>query len=439
MSNYSVLLIEDDPDVRLACMQALQLEGIEILGVASVEDARVHLAHFRHQGIIVTDMRLPGIGGFEFQKELNRRVPEIPVIIITGHGDIETAVTAMHNGAYDFLPKPFNAQQFTNVVKRALDKRRLEQEIRQLRRQLANTRLPEHALLGNSLVMTEIRNTLTDIATTPANVMIYGASGTGKALAAHCLHEMSGRTGPFVTVDCSALPAGLFDSELFGNEAGFSTESPAARIGKLEFARGGTLFLDKVEYLPAAIQSKLSRALQERAFERPGAHQRIAIDLRVIGSGKPELAAMKNDTNLRPELHFLLNIASISLPQLCERPEDIPLLFSHFVAKAAELFDREPREIRESELTRLMVREWPGNIRELRNEAERFVLGINRQQEQDEDLQNLSLTDIVESFECRLIVSELNNQKGNLTQAAKKLHIAKSTLFDKLKKYNIKY
>ncbi len=439
MSNYSVLLIEDDPDVRLACTQALQLEGIEILGVASVEDARVHLAHFRHQGIIVTDMRLPGIGGFEFQKELNRRVPEIPVIIITGHGDIETAVTAMHNGAYDFLPKPFNAQQFTNVVKRALDKRQLEQEIRQLRRQLANTRLPQHTLLGNSLLMTDIRNTLTDIATTPANVMIYGASGTGKALAAHCLHEMSGRTGPFVTVDCAALPAALFDSELFGHESGGSAESPAPRSGKLEFANGGTLFLDKVEHLPAIIQSKLSRVLQERAFERPGSHQKVAVDIRVIGSAKPELVPVSSDSNLRPELHFLLNVASISLPPLCDRPEDIPLLFSHFVSKAAELYDREPREIRESVLTRLMVREWPGNIRELRNEAERFVLGINRQPEQDDDLQHLSLTEIVESFECRLIVSELNNQKGNLTQAAKKLHIAKSTLFDKLKKYNIKY
>ncbi len=437
MGNYSVLLIEDDPDVRMACIQALQLEGIEMLGVGSVEDARLHLAHFRHQGVIVTDMRLPGIGGFEFQKELNRRVPEIPVIIITGHGDIETAVTAMHNGAYDFLPKPFNAQQFTSVVKRALDKRRLEQEIRQLRRQLATTRLPEHRLLGNSLVMSDIRDTLMDIATTPANVMIYGASGTGKALVAHCIHEMSGRTGPFVTVNCAALPAEMFDSELFGSDGGSTTESPAARIGKLEFSSTGTLFLDEAECLPVAIQSKLSRTLQERVFERPGSPEQVPLDLRVIASGKPALASLNAGGNLRPELHFLLNIASISLPPLCERPEDIPLLFSHFVSEAAEIFAREVPEIRESKLTQLMVREWPGNIRELRNEAERFVLGLDRQPPNSAG-QNLSLTDIVESFECRLIIAELRNHKGNLTQTAKKLNIAKSTLFDKLKKYNIK-
>lgn len=437
MNNVDVLVIEDDLDVQLGCVQALKLDKIHAVGVGSVEDARYFLPALRHHGVIVTDMQLPGMSGFAFQKSFNQTDRDVPIIIITGHGDIETAVEAMHNGAYDFLQKPFSPQQLTNIVRRALDKRRLTDENRQLRRRLINASVLESRIIGNSVAITEVREKIKDVATIPANIMIYGETGTGKELVAKCIHDLSERTGPFVALNCGGVPEHLFDSEIFGHDSGAFLGASKQRIGKIEYADKGTLFLDEIESMPLNLQIKLLRVLQERCFERLGSNQSLAIDIRIITAGKSNLQELVNAGQFRSDLHFRLSVINIEMPPLRERIEDIPLLFSLFVRQAALSFGRNIPEINRSFLHLLMSKQWPGNVRELRNQAERFVLGL--QDVKSEDCIGKSLADIVESFERSIILDELNQHDGNLTKTADALNIAKSTLFDKIKKYSLHY
>ncbi|MBU9854406.1 sigma-54-dependent transcriptional regulator [Rahnella bonaserana] len=437
MNNVDVLVIEDDLDVQLGCVQALKLDKIHAVGVGSVEDARYFLPALRHHGVIVTDMQLPGMSGFAFQKSFNQTDRDVPIIIITGHGDIETAVEAMHNGAYDFLQKPFSPQQLTNIVRRALDKRRLTDENRQLRRRLIDASVLESRIIGNSVAITEVREKIKDVATIPANIMIYGETGTGKELVAKCIHDLSERTGPFVALNCGGVPEHLFDSEIFGHDSGAFLGASKQRIGKIEYADKGTLFLDEIESMPLNLQIKLLRVLQERCFERLGSNQSLAIDIRIITAGKSNLQELVNAGQFRSDLHFRLNVINIEMPPLRERIEDIPLLFSLFVHQAALSFGRNIPEINRSFLHVLMSKQWPGNVRELRNQAERFVLGL--QDVKSEDCIGKSLADIVESFERSIILDELNQHDGNLTKTADALNIAKSTLFDKIKKYSLHY
>lgn len=437
MNNVDVLVIEDDLDVQLGCVQALKLDKIHAVGVGSVEDARYFLPTLRHHGVIVTDIQLPGMSGFAFQKSFNQTDRDVPIIIITGHGDIETAVEAMHNGAYDFLQKPFSTQQLTNIVRRALDKRRLTNENRQLRRRLVDASVLESRLIGNSIAITEVREKIKDVSTIPANIMIYGETGTGKELVAKCIHDLSERTGPFVALNCGGVPEHLFDSEIFGHDSGAFPGASKQRIGKIEYADKGTLFLDEIESMPLNLQIKLLRVLQERSFERLGSNQSLAIDIRIITAGKTDLQELVNAGQFRSDLHFRLSVINIKMPPLRDRPEDIPLLFSLFVQQAALSFGRNMPEIDRSFLHMLMSKQWPGNVRELRNQAERFVLGL--QDVKSEDCVGKSLAQIVESFERSVILDELNQHDGNLTKTADALNIAKSTLFDKIKKYSLNY
>lgn len=439
MADFDVLLIEDDKDVRLGCMQALKLENFSVAGVGSVEEARHYLPALRKHGILITDMKLPGLSGLAFQKEISELEQDLPVIIITGHGDVATAVEAMHNGAYDFLSKPFTPQQLTNVARRALDKRRLIQEVYQLRRQLADASALETRLIGNSAPMTEIREVIKDIAITSANVMVYGETGTGKELVARCIHDLSGRRGPFVALNCGGLPETLFDSEIFGHESGAFSGALKQRIGKLEYANKGTLFLDEIESMPLSMQIKLLRVLQERKLERLGSNTLIPIDIRIVSASKASLLDLAEQGQFRADLHFRLDVVNIKLPPLRERPEDIPLLFDLFVNHAMASYDRQRPTITETRVHRLMSRRWPGNVRELRNEAERFVLGIKGSGGgEDTEETCLSLSQIVDNFERSVIMVELAHHDGSLSRAAEALHIAKSTLSDKIKKHGIK-
>lgn len=439
MTEFDVLLIEDDLNVQLGCVQTLKLDKIRAVGVSSVEEARLLLPALRLHGIIVTDMKLPGTNGLVFQKELNDQDPDLPVIIITGHGDVATAVEAMHNGAYDFLSKPFTPQQLTNVVKRALDKRRLLHEVYQLKRRLADVSALETRLIGNSASIAEMREVIKDIAVTPANVMIYGETGTGKELVARCIHELSGRNGPFVAINCGGLPESLFDSEIFGHESGAFSGAVRQRIGKMEYANKGTLFLDEIESMTVPMQIKLLRVLQERKLERLGSNTQITIDIRVISATKANLLELATQGKFREDLHFRLDVVNLKLPPLRERAEDISLLFNVFVSQAAASFDRPLPEIKESRLHQLMAWHWPGNVRELRNEAERFVLGIKGRAGNDSvSSDSAGLTQIVEQFERSLIATELTRHDGSLTRTAESLQVAKSTLSDKIKKYRLK-
>ncbi len=437
MVKVDVLVIEDDMDIQLGCIQALKLDKIHAVGVGSVEDARYYLPALRHHGVIVTDMQLPGMSGFTFQKSFNETNRDVPIIIITGHGDIETAVEAMHNGAYDFLQKPFSPQQLTNIVRRALDKRRLTDENHQLRRKLAAVSTLENRLIGNSVAIIEVREKIKDVAMTPANIMIYGETGTGKELVAKCIHDLSGRSGPFVALNCGGLPEHLFDSEIFGHDSGAFPGASKKRIGKIEYADKGTLFLDEIESMPLNLQVKLLRVLEEKSFERLGSNKPVAIDIRIITAGKTNLQGMVDSGLFRSDLRFRLSVIHIEVPPLRDRTEDIPLLFSLFVNQAALSFGRVEPEIKRSFLQELMSESWPGNVRELCNQAQRFVLGI--QSIKNDNSTSKSLAQIVENFERSIILDELNQHDGNLTKTADALNIAKSTLFDKIKKYSLKY
>ncbi|MCU1719006.1 sigma-54-dependent transcriptional regulator [Pseudomonas sp. 5P_3.1_Bac2] len=431
-----VLIVEDDPHVLLGCQQALALEDIPSVGVGSAEEALAQL-HEDFAGIVVSDIRLPGMDGLQLLSRLKQLDASLPVVLITGHGDIDMAVNAMRDGAYDFMEKPFSPERLVDVARRALEQRRLAREVSSLRRQLAGKQALEQRLLGTSPAMQQLRELISNIADTAANVLIEGETGTGKELVARCLHDFSRRQDKaFVALNCAGLPENLFESEIFGHEAHAFTGANKRRIGKIEHANGGTLLLDEVESMPLNLQVKLLRVLQEHQLERLGSNQSIAVDCRYIAATKANLEVQSKAGSFRSDLYYRLNVVTLTLPPLRERREDIGLLFEHFLQLAALRFDRPTPNLDRTTLTRLMAHDWPGNVRELRNVAERFALGLPVLHEDETDAATgPSFAEAVEAFERRLLRDSLQQHSGNLSQTAQALGMAKTTLFDKVKKY----
>ncbi|MGY8526172.1 sigma-54-dependent transcriptional regulator [Paracidovorax citrulli] len=437
-SELTVLIVEDDEDVRLGCEQALRLEGMQTEAFGTAEAALQRFVPGQ-PCIVVTDIRLPGEDGMALLRRLRRDDPALPVILITGHGDVALAVQAMKEGAYDFLEKPFAPEHLADVARRALEQRRLALEVVRLREKLAGRERLEARLIGNSPAIERLRRMIADLADTSANVLIHGETGTGKELVARCLHDASARhPRNFVAINCGGLPEQLFESEVFGHEAGSFTGATRRRIGKVEHAQGGTLFLDEIESMPMAMQIKLLRVLQERTLERLGSNTPVAVDARVVAATKADLKALAESGQFRADLYYRLNVVALELPPLRERREDVPLLFEHFVAQAALRFEREARPASAAELARLVAWGWPGNVRELRNVAERHVLGLGCDPEQGTtEPALLPLASAVEQFERALIADALRRHAGNLTRASEALAIAKTTLFDKVRKYGL--
>ncbi len=435
-----VLIIEDDPDVRLGCEQALQLEGIATESVASAEEAKRRLGKdFR--GVIVSDIRLPRMDGMTFLRQVLAVDPELPVVLITGHGDITMAVQAMKDGAHDFIQKPFSPEYLVEVVRRALEKRRLILEVRDLRHRLAGRDQIEAKLIGNDAGITRVRALIGGIADSAADVLIHGETGTGKELVARCLHDASSRRkGNFVAINCGGLPETLFESEIFGHETGAFTGAGKRRIGKIEYAHGGTLFLDEIETMPISMQIKLLRVLQERTLERLGSNTSIAIDCRIVAATKEDLLSLSNQGRFRADLYYRLSVATVNLPPLRERREDIPLLFQHFLLQAAARHDR-PVPVNDAGcISKLVGYQWPGNVRELRNVADRVVLGIECGAPpfgNEIDDRPRALAETVDAFERALIADALRNHHGSLARSAEALGVAKTTLHDKIRKYGL--
>ena len=434
-----ILIIEDDPDVALGCEQALQLEGFTAEVAGSAEQGRKRLgADF--PGIVVSDIRLPGRDGLSLQRDLHTLDPELPVVLITGHGDVSMAVQAMKDGAYDFLQKPFAPEQLVDIARRALEKRRLVLEVRALRRQLDQRDRLEARLIGNSPGMVRVRGLIGALANSAADVLIHGETGTGKELVARCLHDASPRAkGNFVAINCGGLPETLFDSEIFGHEAGAYTGAGKRRIGKIEHANGGTLFLDEIESMPLPMQIKLLRVLQERTLERLGSNTPIPVDCRVIAATKEDLLGLSEQGRFRADLYYRLSVATLPLPPLRERREDIPLLFEHFLLQAAARHERAVPATLPGRIQQLVGYAWPGNVRELRNVADRCVLGI----EAGSPPFGLAAADTarplnesVEAFERALIADALRRH-GSLARTAEALAVAKTTLHDKIRKYGL--
>ena len=444
LPEMNVLLVEDDPHVRLGCMQALQLAGLWVQAVPSAEEALQHIAPGM-AGVVVTDMRLPAADGLSLIRRCQELDASMPVIMITGHGDVNLAVEAMRSGAYDFITKPFSPEVLVDVVRRAVEKRSLTLEVAALREALSGRGSAEAKLLGRSPQMQRVRRLVAEVAESPVDVLVHGETGTGKELVAEALHALSSRrAGHFVALNCGGVPDNLLDSELFGHEQGAFTGAQKRRVGKIENAHGGTLFLDELESMPMGMQIKLLRVLQDRVIERLGSNQRVSVDVRVVAATKDNLLLRAQQNTFRADLYYRLNVVSIELPPLRERREDIPLLLEHFKLLAASRFGRTPPPTTPDQMRQLMAHSWPGNVRELRNVADCMVLGVPTQgfgfeaaRGDDDTAAEASLVEAVESFERGLIAAELQRQKGSVSGSARALRIAKTTLSDKIRKYGL--
>lgn len=433
-----VLFVEDDTLVRKGAKQALELAGLSVIACATAEEALPYLTpEFR--GIVMSDVKLPGIDGLELLRIAVAQDASLPVILVTGHGDVSMAVGAMREGAYDFIEKPFSADLLVEVGYRALDKRRLVLENIDLRRQLENREGIEARIIGRSSAIAKVRQVVLSLAPKAADIMILGETGTGKELIARCLHDFSERrNGHFVAINCGALPESVFESELFGHEEGAFTGASRQRIGKIEYASGGTLFLDEIESMPLSLQVKLLRVLQERQVERLGSNQLIPIDLRVIAATKDDLLLLSEQKKFRADLYYRLNVASLTLPALRERREDIPLLFEYFVLQGALRYGQSAPLIGIDLLHALMAERWAGNVRELRNIADRFVLGLLDQTLMPSGGGRAgSLAEQVDAFEKAIIEDGLRRLDGNVVAAAESLQLPRKTLYDKLKRLDI--
>jgi len=434
-----VILVEDDPAVRFGGAQALQLAGMEVCTFDSANVARAML-HPYFPGVVVADVKMRGMDGLQLLRYAHDLDASLPVILITGHGDIAMAVQAMREGAYDFIEKPFASDYLVGVVQRALEKRRLTFEVRELRQKLEDREGIERVIVGQSAAIEALRRLILSLADTPADVLIQGETGTGKELVAHSLHQFSRRRARhFVAMNCGAIPETMFESEVFGHEAGAFTSAAKRRIGKLEYADRGTLFLDEVESMPLTMQVKLLRTLQERNLERLGSNQIIDIDVRVIAATKVDLAVLSDQDKFRSDLYFRLNVITLEVPPLRDRREDIPLLFEHFVLQAATRYQREAPLLSQQLLGKLMAHDWPGNVRELHNLADRFVLGVlgPRFLADDARAPATPLAEQVEDFERSVIVEQLRRHDGSVAAASEALLIPKKTLYDKIRKYEI--
>ena len=437
-----MLYVEDDELVRRAGVQSLQLAGFDATGYGSAEAALNTLDGGAFAGVVVSDIRLPGMSGLYLLAHCREHAPEVPVILVTGHGDISMAVQAMRDGAYDFIEKPFAAERLVETVRRALERRALRLENRALRRELAGQRASALRIVGQSAAIEQVRALIAKVAPTDAAVLINGDTGAGKELVARSLHELSARRDkPFVAVNCGALPEQMFESEMFGYEPGAFTGATRRRVGRIEHASGGTLFLDEIESMPLALQVKLLRVLQEGVLERLGSNTPVRVELRVVAAAKGDLLEQVAAGTFRRDLLYRLNVVTIGLPSLAERRDDIVPLFEHFVLDAAVRYGRPVPPLGARERAALMQRDWPGNVRELRNAAERHVLGIadlDAELGEGGDAADAPpLKERVERYERALIADALRQAHGSVAQAAEQLQMAKATLYEKIRRYGL--
>jgi two-component system C4-dicarboxylate transport response regulator DctD len=434
-----ILFVDDEAAMRQAVTQWLDLAGFELIVHERSAPAAAALSR-DFPGILVTDLRMEGPDGMELLRQSQQIDPEIPVIVITGHGDVEIAVEAMRLGAYDFIEKPFEPERLLEVIKHAIEKRRLVTENRRLRRAV-NERSLNSRIVGTSRAVENLRTTVAELAATDVSVIIYGETGVGKDLVARCLHDFGKRRdGHYVAINCAAIPETMAESELFGYEAGAFTGASKARAGKLEHATGGTLFLDEIDSMPLSIQGKLLRALQERVVERLGSNRSNSVDLRAIAASKIDLRQASSTGRFRSDLYYRLSVVELTIPSLRERREDIPLLFEYFASLAAEAHDRERPPLTAATRDVLMSHTWPGNVRELKNAAERFALGLGRSVTLgpvSPESEPLSLAERVEAFERSVIEHCLAETGGKLTTVMERLGLPRRTLSEKMARYGL--
>ncbi len=436
-----VFFIDDESDIRIALEQSFELAEIEARFFSSAEDALIAIKQDGLPMVLVTDICLPGLTGQNLLSSIHHQDPDVPVILITGHGDISMAVQAMHDGAYDFIEKPFAPERLIETVNRAIERRKLTLENQQLKRSLKASQTLGPRIIGETDSIIALRDTISHVADTDADILLFGETGTGKELVARSLHEQSSRREQnFVAVNCGAVPENLIESELYGHEKGAFTGADSKRVGKFEHAQGGTLFLDEIESMPMQAQIRLLRVLQERVIERVGSNELIPLDIRVIAATKVDLKKAAQEGTFRQDLYYRLNIVTLDIPPLRERREDIPALFHHFLLVAAARYGKAATALPPKTLQALMSHDWPGNVRELRNAAERYVLLGKLSQLGEADTPEhvpTSLSDKVAEYEKTIIEQTLLECSGSIKETMERLNIPRKTLYDKMQKHNI--
>ncbi|MCB9746353.1 MAG: sigma-54-dependent Fis family transcriptional regulator [Alphaproteobacteria bacterium] len=447
-----VLIVDDEPSIRKVLQALLQFEGFEVEAVGDGAAAIRSLQQSSFE-VVITDQQMPHVGGLELLQWAREHLPAVPVILITAHGTVDAAKEAIKLGAYDYLTKPFDQDELKRIVNKAV----AAQAIRDSRAEGGQGRFD---IIGSTRSMERVFGLIEKVAASPSTVLITGESGTGKELVARALHSQSRRAqGPFVPVNCGAIPKELFEAELFGHEKGAYTGAHTSRPGRFELADGGTLFLDEVGELPVGLQVKLLRVLQERRFERVGGSRTVEVDVRLLAATNRDLEAAVAAGEFRQDLFYRLNVVPILLPPLRERVEDLPLLCEHFLQRFNARLGREVQGVSAEAMEAMRGYPWPGNIRELENLMERGVLLCEDEEIQLDDLpelggqrsalgalppqsEDLNLKDYVRQHTQRLeserIRQALAAESNNVTRAAKRLGISRKSLQTKMKEYGLR-
>lgn len=431
-----LVVIEDDVDHLAALCDLLEAAGHAVAGFAAAPLALPSLTE-DPPDLVITDLRMPGMDGLALLRAIKALPHDLPVILLTGHGDVGHAVQAIRSGAEDFLEKPYNAKHLMAVIARALAARATRAEVGRLQQVLAEA--AEVTILGQSRAIRALRDRIAALAPLGVDVLITGETGTGKELAARALHAASPRSeGPLVAINSAALPEAMFETIMFGHAAGAFPGADSAQSGKLEAASGGTLLLDEIEAMPLSLQAKLLRVLQDRAVERIGEHGLRRLDLRVIATSKTDLRAACQQGTFRPDLFYRLAGAQLQTPSLREAGEDIPLIFSHYAQLAARRYGRPDPEIGFALVQHLKRRPWPGNVREVKAAAEAYALGLLETRiEEGPTLPDQTLADRVAAFEAREIAAALDRHRGNTVRTAESLGLPRRTLNDKMRRHGL--
>jgi two-component system nitrogen regulation response regulator NtrX len=445
----TILIADDERGIRDSLQRLLEFESYKVV---LANDGPSALGRIREDGVdlVLLDIKMPGMDGLEVLSHIHEEQPALPVVIISGHGSIQTAVEATRLGAYDFIEKPIDADRILLVIRNGLEQRKLREENISLRKEFRR----QTEIIGEHPEIGKIMETVGKVASTNARVLIMGENGTGKEMIARALHEMSPRSGqPFIEVNCAAIPEELIESELFGHEKGSFTGAVSRRIGKFELADGGTLFLDEVGDMSLNAQAKVLRVLQESVFERVGGTETMKVDVRVVAASNKDLLTASQEAKFREDLYYRLNVVPITVPPLRTRISDLPLLVDYFLRQTAGELGQPPKKMSKRAMEALREYSWPGNVRELRNLVERVIILAPRATIDVDDLPVLGpgkkvgerffdeelYGDFKSVVEKEFFERKLHLYGHNVSKTARKLGMQRSNLYKKLEKYGIPY